>query len=477
MSLKLGYTCRISFKNPFKEGHMVKKSGGTKVIRWGEQPTTLLLPKCKLAVLDGADKGKELTVDRATIKIGTKKDCEMMLTDDTVSRIHAEITKNKQGYLLRDLDSTNGTFVEGLKVKEAYLAAGSVIRVGETKIKFVPQDEKIEIVPSTKSRFGEIIGQSLEMRKIYGILEKVAPTNVTVIITGETGTGKELVAKGLHSHSKRSKRPFVVFDCSAVQKNLIESELFGHERGSFTGATATRQGAFELADGGTIFLDEIGELSMDMQPKLLRALEQGEVKRVGADRPRRVDVRVIAATNRDLKDEVKKGNFREDLFFRISVVQVHLPPLRKRMDDMPMLIEHFIDVNSTQEEERKQGTIKFSEASMDVMREHSWPGNIRELKNVIDRSISFSETEIINVAELPEYLREKSVVTSQPRIRGDMPFKEAKEKWVESFEKDYLIDLLKKNNLNISKAAKQAGIDRKSVQRLLKKYNLNVKDL
>jgi transcriptional regulator with GAF, ATPase, and Fis domain len=454
------------------------KKNETKIIKMGDLPTTLILSKCKLLVLDGNDEGKELVLDKPSMSIGTDQDCDLCLSDETVSRRHAELTKNKDGYLLRDNASTNGTFVDSLRVKEIFVAPGSVMRFGKTRVKFLPQEEKIEIYPSKKEQFDNIVGKSLELRKVYGIIEKVAPTNVSAIIMGETGTGKELVARAIHEHSKRAGKPFVVFDCSSVQENLIESELFGHERGSFTGATTTRQGAFEVANGGTLFLDELGELTLDMQPKLLRALEQGEVKRVGSDHPRKVDVRVIAATNRNLKEEVKKGNFREDLYFRISVVQVHLPALRKRSDDIPMLANHFVELNrKSSGNERNKNVRGITPEALQVLKEYHWPGNIRELKNVIDRSASFCEKELIDIGDLPEYLREKSVVTTSPRIRGDIPFKDAKEQWLESFEKDYLVDLLKRNNLNISKAAKQAGIDRKSVQRLLKKYNLNVKDI
>ena len=457
---------------------MQDRPSETKVIKSGEQPTTLLLPRCKLVVMEGEDSSLEATVDKGVITIGTSDRADMILKDDTVSRMHAEIQKTKEGYLLKDLGSTNGTFVGGLKVKEAFLSTGSIIKVGKTKIKFIPKDETLEIYPSKKSSFGDIVGKSLEMRRVFGILEKVAPTNVSVVIIGETGTGKELVAKAIHANSKRAKKPFVVFDCSAVAETLIESELFGHEKGSFTGATATRQGAFEVADGGTIFLDEIGEMNLDMQPKLLRALEQGEIKRVGADRPRYVDVRVVCATNRDLKEEAKKGRFREDLFFRISVVQINIPPLRKRMDDLEMLVKHFLDENLKGGDENKKTVTEISEDALRLLHDYSWPGNIREIKNAVDRATSFCDGTTIQVKDLPEYLRERSVITgSHPKVDGALPFKEAKERWVESFERDYLIELLRKNNLNISKAAKEAGIDRKSVQRLLKKYNLNVKDL
>lgn len=438
-----------------------------------------MLPKCKLVVSTTDGGSRDFVIDKGTISIGAADGSDLKLSDETVSRNHAEIVKTKDGYLVRDLGSTNGTFVGGLKVKEAFLASGSIVKVGKTRIKFTPLDEQLEIYPSKKSQFGELIGRSLEMRKIFGILEKVAPTNVTVVIGGETGTGKELVAKAIHQYSRRGKGPFIVFDCGAVAENLIESELFGHERGSFTGATTTRQGAFELADGGTIFLDEIGELSLDLQPKLLRALETGEVKRVGADRPRRVDVRILAATNRNLKDEVKKGRFREDLYFRLSVVQIYLPPLRKRVEDLPLLIRHFFEI--ARKEAASSGKTEVQGMTEDAQRlmvEYQWPGNIRELKNSIDRGVSFCDGAMIDVQHLPDYIQERSIVTkAHPAMDGALPFKDAKEKWVESFEKDYLVEVLRRNNMNISKAAKQAGIDRKSVQRLLKKYGLTVKDL
>ncbi|MCB0327735.1 MAG: sigma 54-interacting transcriptional regulator, partial [Bdellovibrionales bacterium] len=335
----------------------------TKIIRADEQPTLLTLPKSKLVVMQDDVATKDFTVSKGTITIGSSDKSDLIIKDETVSRHHAEITKTKDGYLLRDLDSTNGTYVGSVKVKEVFLASNANLRVGKTKIKFISQDERLEIYPSKKGKFGDMIGQSIEMRKIFGVLEKVAPTNVTVVIGGETGTGKELVAKAVHEHSKRAKKPFIIFDCGAVAENLIESELFGHEKGSFTGATTTRQGAFELADGGTIFLDEIGELSLDLQPKLLRVLETGEVKRVGADRAKKVNVRVVTATHRNLKEMVKQELFREDLYFRLSVVQLLLPPLRKRKDDVEALITHFFTL-SKKENNIGENIEGFSEESM-----------------------------------------------------------------------------------------------------------------
>ncbi len=456
------------------------KGTGTKIIRVDDHVMTLTLPKSKLMVVTDGIPQRDYVITKDTIHIGTASTNDLVLNDDTVSRVHAEILKTKDGYLIRDMKSTNGTFVGNVKVKEVFLAPNSTIRIGKTKIKFTPQDELIDIYPSKKSRFGDILGQSLEMRKIFGILEKIAPTNVTVVIGGETGTGKELVARAIHDNSKRAKMPFVIFDCGAVAENLIESELFGHEKGSFTGATNARQGAFEIADNGTIFLDEIGELSLDLQPKLLRVLETGEIKRVGADRPKRVNVRVVCATHRNLKEMVSQGLFREDLFFRLSVVPVYLPPLRKRKEDISVLIDHFMKM--AQAEAQDSHVTGISDEVKKIFEEFHWPGNIRELKNAIERAFSFSDSDTIDVNHLPDYMKdgnvlESSLGSSTVELDASLPFKEAKEKWVENFEKDYLIKILKNNDLNISKAAKEAGIDRKSIQRLLKKYNLNVKDL
>lgn len=442
----------------------------TKVIRWEEQATKLTLFKCKLTISNGENKGKEFVLSQPVIRVGTKKENEIVLKDETISREHFEIHQNKEGYLLKDSGSMNGTFINGMRVKEAFLTSGVQIRAGKTEMKFLPLDETFDIVPSKKTKYANLIGGNTLMRRIYTIIEKIAPTDVTCIIEGESGTGKELIAAAIHEKSKRVKRPFVVFDCSAVAENLIESELFGHEKGSFTGATGMRQGAFELADGGTIFLDEIGELTLDLQPKLLRVLESRTVKRVGGDRPINVDVRVVAATNRNLEAEVKKGNFREDLFYRLNVVPIHLPPLRKRKDDIPMLIEHFI------EEYNKANPGKAIEGvhpgAMEIMASYDWPGNVRELRNTVSRIFSFMEGTKILIDDVPEKVR-LPIAKAELDIREDLGFKDAKEQWVASFEKQYLAEILKKNNYNISAAAKEAGIDRKSVQRLIRKYDLN----
>lgn len=446
-------------------------TGKTKVIRWEEQPTRLTLAKCKLTLVNGEGAGKEFVLSRPLLQIGTKKENDIALKDETMSRVHFEIHQTKDGYLLRDAGSLNGTFINGVRVKEAFLQSGAMIRAGQTELKFLPMDETFEVVPSKKNRYANLIGSSTAMRKIFTIIDKIAGTDVTVIVEGESGTGKELIASAIHEKSKRAKKPFVVFDCSAVAENLIESELFGHEKGSFTGATGLRNGAFELADTGTVFLDEIGELNIDLQPKLLRVLESRTIRRVGGDRPLPVDVRVVAATNRNLEAEVKKGSFREDLFYRLNVVPIHLPPLRKRKEDIPLIVDHFIEIHNSENPDRQVEGV--SATAMELLVSYDWPGNVRELRNTMSRALSFMEGSQITPEDIPERVR-IPVAKAELEIRDDLGFKDAKEQWVASFEKQYLADVLKKNNFNISAAAKEAGIDRKSVQRLIRKYELNV---
>src|SRR5688572_27456725 len=292
------------------EDAKVEQKVRTQIVSVKDAPRSISLRKAKLAVLDGPDAGKEILVDRDIIRCGQKEDNDLCISDKTVSRHHFEILKDKDGYVLRDLGSTNGTFYEGSRIKEVFLQSGALIKAGATQIKFMPIEEKVQIVASDKEKFGDLWGRSIRMREIFGLLEKIAPTDATVIINGETGTGKELVARAIHTHSHRGKGPFVVVDCGTIATNLIESELFGHEKGAFTGAVGRRPGAFEVANSGTVFLDEIGELPLDLQPKLLRVLESKEIRRIGNSETKKIDVRIVAATNRDLRTEVDKGKFR-----------------------------------------------------------------------------------------------------------------------------------------------------------------------
>src|SRR5688572_743309 len=346
---------------------------------------TLHLRRCILQSVD--DPTLEWTFDHDEVRIGSMDDNDVVLGDDTVSRYHCRITQEDNGYVLVDQRSTNGTFINKVRIREAFLKPGSIVSVGQSQLRFNAREEEVEIVPSRSDHCVGLIGGNARMREIYAIIEKIAPTATTVVIDGETGTGKEVVAQAIHSLSPRAPNDLVVFDCGAVPPNLIESELFGHEKGSFTGAMMTRQGLFEQADGGTLFLDELGELPLDLQPKLLRALEQREVRRVGATKAGKVDVRIIAATNRNLEDEVRAGRFRQDLFYRLSVVRLHLPSLRERADDLPQLVKHFLQIMPyNRDADGNQRVRAVSRDALASLGAYAWPGNVRELVNVIERA-------------------------------------------------------------------------------------------
>ena len=452
----------------------------TDIIKLDEAAEVVSLRKCQLVVADSADRGKKVNLDRKLIKIGKRETNDLILADKAVSREHCEIEYAADSYLLRDMGSTNGTYLNGSKIREVYLSPGDIIKVGNTSIEFVAFDEKVTIEPSARDSFGLMVGRSMRMRQIFAILEKIAPSHATVIIEGETGTGKDLVARAIHEHSQRTSKPFVVFDCSAVASNLIESELFGHERGSFTGAVKSRRGAFEEANAGTIFLYEIGELGLDLQPKLLRALEQREIKRVGGNVPAKIDVRVICATNRSLKKEIAEGRFREDLYYRLSVVKVMLPPLRERPEDIQPIVERLLSIGNYNK--RADGALKVTtvdDEALKLLMRYSWPGNVRELANVIERAVSFVEGTTISRAHLDFIFAEMQhgeEMTERMRVDASMPFKDAKQQIVEEFEKKYIVDLLERHGHNLSKASREAGIDRKHLRNLCKKYEIPTKE-
>jgi transcriptional regulator with GAF, ATPase, and Fis domain len=308
------------------------------------------------------------------------------------------------------------------------------------------------------------------MREIFGLVEKIAPTDATVLIEGETGTGKDMIARTLHQLSPRADKPFIVVDCGAVAGTLIESELFGHEKGSFTGAVAARQGAFELAAGGTIFLDELGELSLDLQPKLLRVLEQRELRRVGGQKIIKVDIRVIAATRKDLRSEVEKGKFREDLYFRLNVVPITAPSLRERREDIPLLIDSML-------KKLAPDGAHLTDNTRAALMAHDWPGNVRELRNVIERALALGADPGMLVAPLGNNdhagSQAKGVqLRDQIEFEPGVSFRDTKEKWNELFERRYLTWLIKRADGNISKAARDADMDRKYLHKLLRKYGI-----
>lgn len=457
----------------------------TKIAYISGRPAALHLRKCKL-IVERADGPVEYIFDQPTVSIGAMEDNDLVIFDDTVSRYHCRITQEENAYLVEDLDSTNGTCVNRVRIRTGYLKPGCTLSVGKSDLRFQTLDERVEIQPVNRDRFGKAVGKSLRMREIFSILEKISPSNATVVIEGETGTGKEVIARTIHDASRRAEGAFVVFDCGAVPENLIESELFGHEKGSFTGAIMARQGLFEVAQGGTIFLDELGELSLDLQPKLLRALEQREIRRVGSNSPIKIDVRVVAATNRDLDVEVKAGRFREDLYYRLSVVRIILPPLRERMEDMPLLGKHFLRSGVFNQDGDGVARVKgVSRDALDAMMNYHWPGNVRELANVVERACAYAEGDYIQPEDLPEHISGVRIVRRRKLFDAttvaekvdralEKPFKEAKESWISSFERDYVLNLLRKNSYNISHAAREADVDRKYFRKLMVKYEIEL---
>jgi DNA-binding NtrC family response regulator len=443
----------------------------------GVMTDLLHIEKCKLVVVDGADKGRELVVHKPILRLGANEKNDLILRDDTVSRFHCEIRRVHNEYLLVDRQSTNGTFVGKLRVREAFLHPNCEFIVGNSLIRFMPLVEELRIYPINNHRYGDIIGGSSRMHEVYGLIDKVGPSELSVVIEGETGTGKELAARAIHNFSRRSKGPLVIFDCSAFPESLLESELFGHEKGAFSGAIRTHRGVFERAEGGTVFFDELGEMSPNLQPKFLRALESGEVRRVGGERTIKTDVRVVAATNRNLASMVEDGSFRQDLFYRLAKVTLNLPTLRDRIDDLVPLTDHFLK-QITGSQPHLAHVRGFSEAALSVMTDYDWPGNVRELRNVVERSVTFCETDLVQPKDLPQDLqarlgrsvRQTGLSTTQ--IRPGTGLKEAKEQMVSDFERDYLVSLLERHNMNISRVAREAGIDRRHVYRLMKKYEI-----
>ncbi len=437
-----------------------------------ENRTTLKVRKCRLVVTTGPDLGKELISDKERLRVGSHSSNDLMLTEDrTASRHHFEVQYTERGYLVIDLDSTNGTWLDGKRVERAYLSPGSQVRAGQTTVTFAPIDEELTVEPDHDGSLCGMVGHSVKMRQIFGLIRKIAPMDVSVVIQGETGTGKELVARAIHELSSRKRGPMVVLDCGAIPPNLIESELFGHEKGAFTGAVAGRPGAFERAHGGTIFLDELGELRTDLQPKLLRVLENREVRRVGGNEVQEVDVRVIAATNRDLVKEVQTGGFREDLYFRLSVITIQLPPLRQRREDIPFIIKEAL---AEPEVVQRHGKKHLSPAALAVLMSYAWPGNVRELMNVVSHVLTFSDGVEIDVSNLPARVQGRS--TEQPLpFNEHLSFKDAKEQLLESFEREYISQVLRRCDGNISRAARESGLHRKSIERLVKKYSLDAR--
>jgi len=424
------------------------------------RPTSLKRQRVRLQVITGRDAGKQHEFD-GRARIGTRKMADLVLSDARVSGLHCEIVAGDQ-LVVRDLGSKNGTFLGGYRVVEAVVPAGDSIAVGDTRVRVVPIEELVDVpLAATDDYFG-IVGQSAAIRAMTARLERLAGSDATVLVMGETGSGKERVAEALHLSGPRAQGPLVIVDCGSLPPALIESELFGHERGAFTGATAQFKGAFERAHGGTLFLDEIGELPLDLQPKLLRAIESRTVRRLGGGKPIPVDVRLVAATNRDLALEVQRGRFREDLYYRLAVVSLTMPPLRERLDDIPLLAVHLL---------RELGCDPASwltVESLAALQSYDWPGNVRELRNALERSATLMEP----VA--PRALAERSdePAGAAARVDLDQPLRVGKQRAIEAFERAYVTAMLDACEGNVSECARRSGMDRMSIHRILQRLGM-----
>jgi transcriptional regulator with GAF, ATPase, and Fis domain len=423
-------------------------------------------------VLNGASEGLERSLT-SNLTVGADARCDLCLRDRGISRNHAEFRLQDGRVWVRDLGSRNGTMLSGVHVADAALQLGSIVQLGEISIGLYPRWHIREVDPSAAASFGHLHGASLAMRNVFALLERVASSNATVLVEGESGTGKELVARSLHEASGRAKKPYIVFDCTTVTKELAESELFGHVKGAFSGAVADRDGAFRQADGGTIFLDELGELPLDLQPKLLRVLESGETRRVGDSQRRSVDVRVIAATNRDLHAEARRGRFRSDLLYRLSVVRLQLPPLRARPEDIALITQRLLE-GQLAPDSHVEGP------NLERLMSYSYPGNVRELRNVLTRALALAPRHdgrvrfdelIFNLAS--DSSSPTSLGYGFPGVDAHLPYKDAKQRLISQFDDEYVQALMRRHGGNITQAAKAANLSRKHVYALLRRVELD----
>jgi two-component system response regulator GlrR len=416
----------------------------------------------RLTIVEGPKSGLSWESSSDRCSIGFHPSNDLVVEDATVSRFHCEVRIGEDGAHVRDLDSRNGTVLDGVRVSDAFLRGGSLLKLGRVGLRFEFSSESNRLPVSAGNNFGGLVGTSVAIRTAFALLERAAASDVTVLLEGETGTGKGVAAEAIHKASTRRDKPFLVVDCGAIPPNLLESELFGHEKGSFTGAVSRRVGAFEEASGGTIFLDEIGELAQDLQPKLLRVLESKEFRRVGGNNMNKTDVRVVAATNRDLRNEVNAGRFRSDLYFRLAVVKTTIPPLRERPEDIPITVDQILrGLGADPTQTQPLRTPDFFSA----LQHSAWPGNVRELRNYLERCLVFQEA-------LPVSTESPASPTSMPGVDPKLAYAEARRRALDGFERGYAEALLREHGGKVAQAAAAAGMDRVYLYRILRRHGI-----
>jgi len=429
------------------------------LIREAEQES-LQLPAARVRLRRPGREDVERPLGLEPVVIGSHPDCELVVDDPYVSRRHCQLSLTERGVLVKDLGSRNGTLIGPVRVVEALLPADAELVLGQARVTVTSAGEAVRVPLAPAPRFGEALGHSPVMRALFERLRRAAATDDSVLLLGESGTGKELLARAVHDASPRKDGPFVVLDCGAVAPSLIESELFGHEKGAFSGAHAARRGILESANGGTVFLDEIGELPLDLQPRLLRALESRQVRPVGANGWRPLDVRVVAATHRDVRARIAAGELREDLFYRLAVVEARVPPLRERPEDIPLLVEHLLAQRSP-----PTPLDALPPNALELLKAHRWPGNVRELRNTLARLVLFQTLGEPAAPAPPE---------AGPAQRGPLalPFHEAREAVLEDFERRYASEHLRTHEGNVSAAARTMGVSRQFLHKLIARYGL-----
>jgi two-component system response regulator HydG len=456
--IALGQWSAVFRAQSSSESESATEVSGTQTEHQPRDSTTQRWQAAQVRIRQGPNESFKPLVGES-FTVGKDPGNDLVIDDKFISGKHARITRKDGMFQVVDQRSTNGTFIGPVRVYDAEVPLFTTLKIGSTELILEP-------VASTKKEasFHGIIGGDPSIRQMIELIERVAPSSAAVAILGESGTGKELVAQAIHQRSHRADKAFIPVNCAAISKELIESELFGHEKGSFTGATNARRGAFEEADGGTLFLDEIGELPVDLQAKLLRALESGEIKRVGASRPVHVDVRVVAATNRDLLADVREGRFREDLYYRLCVVPLHLPPLRSRRGDLVNLAEHFVKAFSPRGQ-----TVRFTAAALDRLQNHPWPGNVRELRNVVHRALLLRKGPMIDTGDVTfdqELNPETGIAV--PTLPPGMTL----EQMLEKLERQIVEGALRRFNNNRERVAKELGVARSTLFKRLKDWGL-----
>jgi DNA-binding NtrC family response regulator len=436
------------------------------------------LQSIRALVLDGAERGQSVELEQGqSVSVGSSPDNPLRLSDMTVSRYHVELTLRRGSIEVRDLDSMNGTYIGEVRLERAFVRPGTTLSLGSTRLLLEERaapSERSEARPDADgvTEAPGLIARSPAMRKVVHTIGRLARSNVSVLLHGETGTGKEVLARALHELSERRDRPFEVVDCGSMAPTLIASELFGHERGAFTGAQGERAGAFERAHGGTVFLDEIGELPLDLQPMLLGVLERRRFKRVGGAKERSVDVRIVSATHRDLRNATNVGTFRADLYFRLAVARVVIPPLRERPEDIEPLVRRFAEQLSG-----APNAQPFDRATLNALEAHPWSGNVRELRNVVESAVALGSLDLEAAQPRAAHtlgddagVRDAAAAESAPLL--DMPYREARAQAIASFERAYLSRLSEACGQNASEAARRAHMDRPYLLSLLRKHGL-----